>query len=228
MIGQHAYTRLSKIWGRGGCTMNQYLFDFIEEVTKVMQENKTLLSDLDRAIGDGDHGNNMVRGFDAVRSKFSKEDETTISDALKKIGMTLLGTVGGASGPLYGSAFIRASAIAKGYEELNPEMLVALLENSLNGIKERGKAIVGEKTMVDALEPAVEALKESIVSGENVLIGMEKACKAAREGVIYTKGIIAKKGRASYLGERSIGHQDPGATSMLLILQVILEVIRGK
>ncbi|MHC1748777.1 MAG: dihydroxyacetone kinase subunit DhaL [Cellulosilyticaceae bacterium] len=208
--------------------MNQYLFDFIEEVTKVMQENKTLLSDLDRAIGDGDHGNNMVRGFDAVRSKFSKEDETTISDALKKIGMTLLGTVGGASGPLYGSAFIRASAIAKGYEELNPEMLVALLENSLNGIKERGKAIVGEKTMVDALEPAVEALKESIVSGENVLIGMEKACKAASGGVIYTKGIIAKKGRASYLGERSIGHQDPGATSMLLILQVILEVIRGK
>ncbi|PKM93702.1 MAG: dihydroxyacetone kinase subunit L [Firmicutes bacterium HGW-Firmicutes-1] len=197
-------------------TMNS----FIKCIEKAIEKNTDFLTSLDGAIGDADHGINMKRGFNAVALKVTDED-TDIGITLKKVGMTLLSTVGGASGPLYGTAFIKAGIVAQGKTVLDGVLVEKMLLAAISGIKEKGKATKGEKTMVDALEPAYESIKLGIEKGHSLLMCLESACQAAQAGVEFTKTIKATKGRASYLGDRSIGHQDPGATSSLIILKAV-------
>lgn len=187
--------------------------------------NKDFLTDLDREIGDSDHGINMARGFSAVIEKLDP-NLTDIGASLKKAGMTLLSTVGGASGPLYGTAYMEAGKILAGKTELKPSDLTAALDAAISGIQKRGKAVKGEKTMLDAIIPAFEAYGAKILEGADILTALDAACTAARAGVEFTKTIIATKGRASYLGERSLGHQDPGATSATLTLEAIRDFLK--
>ena len=190
------------------------LIEIINLIAHDIQENKDFLTELDSAIGDADHGINMSKGFKAVIEKISTMADKDCGSILKTVGMTLVSTVGGASGPLYGTAFMRAGQVVGAKKQLGFDDVPILLDAALEGIKMRGKAQKDEKTIIDALEPAVEVLKSSPVD----IKLMDEAVKAAKDGVEYTKGIIAKKGRASYLGERSLGHQDPGATSCYIML----------
>lgn len=196
------------------------IYQCLQKIGNSIVANKEFLTDLDRAIGDADHGANMARGFTEVMNNVP-QDEENIGAALKKTGMTLLSKVGGASGPLYGTAYMKAAGAVQGKTELTVEDLKAMLEAAIGGIKLRGKAERGEKTMLDALEPALDALTGAIEKGEDRDTCLNQMCDAAREGVEFTKTIRATKGRASYLGDRSIGHQDPGATSSLLTLEAI-------
>ena len=154
--------------------------------------------------------------------------DLTISEGLKRIGMTLLSTVGGASGPLYGSAFLQAAMTTKEETDVSDATLGMILQASLKGIQARGKAVKGDKTIIDALEPACDAYFKEIEAGVDIVGAMEAACEAAKAGVEGTKLIVARKGRASYLGERSIGHQDPGATSTLIMLETITSVLKNR
>ncbi len=188
----------------------------VDKIVEVIKENKEYLTELDAAIGDADHGINLDRGFDAVKQKLTTLPETTdIGTILRTIGMTLVSTVGGASGPLYGTAFMRAGQVVQGKNELSEEDIVKIFEAALDGIKQRGKAEAGDKTMIDSIEPAYKALKESLENNIALPEALNRAANAAKEGMEYTKNISARKGRASYLGERSIGHLDPGATSAI-------------
>ena len=199
-------------------------YEAMAAIGQVIIENKQVLTDLDAAIGDGDHGINMARGFEAVGAKLqSLGPDKDIGTILKTVGMTLISSVGGAAGPLYGTAFLRAANLAQGKYELDKETAAMMFAAAITGIKERGKAIGGEKTMLDALEPAYNAFVAGIEAQKSLLECLELACTAARQGVEFTKTIVATKGRASYLGERSIGHQDPGATSSYLMMQTLLD-----
>lgn len=198
----------------------------LDNISKVFVQNKVLLSELDAAIGDGDHGINMEKGFLAVASKIKDDGESTIGEVLKKAGMALVSNVGGASGPLYGTAFIKAAVEVKNVNTIDLNDFLNVMNAALGGIKMRGKAELDDKTMVDAIEPAIETLKDSILLKLDPVLALEKAKDSALKGVMHTKEIIAKKGRASYLGERSIGHQDPGATSSYLILNTIYECVK--
>ena len=200
--------------------MTTKIYQCLQKISDSIVANKDFLTDLDREIGDADHGVNMARGFTEVMNAVSPDDEN-ISAVLKKTGMTLLSKVGGASGPLYGTAYMKAAGAVQGKTELTVEDLKAMLEAVIGGVKMRGKAERGEKTMLDALEPALDALTNAIEKGEDRDTCLNQMCDAAREGVEFTKTIRATKGRASYLGDRSIGHQDPGATSSLLTLEAI-------
>lgn len=204
-------------------TDSKKILTILSKINFRLQENKDFLTDLDSAIGDGDHGINMSRGFLAVMEKLPQMEDKDIATILKNVGMTLVSTVGGASGPLYGTAFMRAGAAAAGKTALQGVDFLALLDAAVEGIRQRGKAQKGEKTMLDALIPALEAFEAEHASGASPRSALERAVDAAREGVEHTKTIVATKGRASYLGERSLGHQDPGATSALLMLEALLE-----
>ncbi len=204
-------------------TDSKKILTILSKINFRLQENKDFLTGLDSAIGDGDHGINMSRGFLAVMEKLPQMEDKDIATILKNVGMTLVSTVGGASGPLYGTAFMRAGAAAAGKTALRGADFLALLDAAVEGIRQRGKAEKGEKTMLDALVPALEAFEAEHASGASPRRALERAVDAAREGVEHTKTIIATKGRASYLGERSLGHQDPGATSALLMLEALLE-----
>lgn len=193
----------------------QQLIDLIAKMAEVIQQNKDFLTELDMPIGDSDHGINLARGFQAVVAKLPAMADKDAGTILKNVGMTLVSTVGGASGPLYGTAFMKAGAKMAGKMELGMDDLIVMLHEAVEGIKMRGKSTTGEQTMLDAMVPALEALKEGG--------SLAAALAAAEEGVERTKGMIATKGRASYLGERSLGHQDPGATSFTLLLGVIAE-----
>ncbi len=206
--------------------MSTRVYDCLSKISEKIIENKDFLTDLDREIGDADHGVNMARGFQAVVEKVSPDD-TDLGAVLKKCGMTLLSTVGGASGPLYGTAYMEAGKVLAGKTELSAEDMKAVLEAAIAGIQKRGKAEKGEKTMLDALIPAYDAYSEKIAAGEDIVAGLDAACAAANEGVEFTKTISATKGRASYLGERSIGHQDPGATSATMTLETIRDFLKG-
>lgn len=186
-------------------------------------ENKEYLNELDRPIGDFDHGVNMARGFTLVLDKMDSIKDKTISEILNNVAMTLISNVGGASGPLYGTAFLKAAIVTKGKESLDGKDFVDIYEAVIEGIKMRGKSDKGCKTMLDSIIPAYEAFKASIENGGNIHEAAVLATKAAEEGIEYTKTIIATRGRASYLGERSIGHQDPGATSSTIIIKVFSE-----
>ena len=203
------------------------IYECLSKISEKITANKDFLTELDREIGDSDHGINMARGFAAVMEKLSP-DESDIGAVLKKTGMTLLSKVGGASGPLYGTAYMEAGKVMAGKVEAAPEDFNAIFDAAIAGIQKRGKAVKGEKTMLDAIIPAKETYAKKISEGANIVEALEAACKSAREGVEYTKTIIATKGRASYLGERSIGHQDPGATSSTLTLEAILDYMKSK
>ncbi|MCY6959043.1 dihydroxyacetone kinase subunit DhaL [Clostridium brassicae] len=202
------------------------IIKILKNISSVMEENKLFLSELDGAIGDGDHGLNMNKGFNAVVEKLEGSEEKNIGNLLKTAGMALVSNVGGASGPLYGTAFMKAGMKVNGKEEVDINDFVLMVEEALNGIKMRGKSDAEEKTMIDAIQPALNALKESIDKGMNSVEALENAVKAAENGVEHTKEIVATKGRASYLGERSIGHQDPGATSSYLIFKTIYDNVK--
>jgi dihydroxyacetone kinase-like protein len=204
---------------------NEDSLHWLERVADVLHENASYLTQLDSSIGDADHGANMDRGFKAVRDKFPGMASMDISTQLKTVGMTLVSTVGGASGPLYGTAFLRASAAAGGKQDLSSADIVALLEAFLGGIVARGKAQPGEKTMIDALTPALAAAKQALQENLPPKELATRASQAAEEGMKATIPLLATKGRASYLGERSRGHQDPGATSSWLILRSLAEVL---
>lgn len=188
---------------------------WIRRAQVVLAENRMELIDLDRAIGDGDHGENMDRGFKAVAAKLDA-GETEVSGVLKLVAATLMSTVGGASGPLYGTAFLRAAKAAEG--DLDSAGVAAVIAAALEGIVARGKATTGEKTMVDAWTPALAAAQAAVAAGADPAATFRAAADAAQAGAEATIPMQATKGRASYLGERSIGHQDPGATSTALIL----------
>lgn len=206
--------------------MPSRVYQCLSKIGESIIANKDFLTELDREIGDSDHGINMARGFHAVLEKIDPETQD-IGAALKKAGMTLLSTVGGASGPLYGTAYMEAGKVLAGKSELLPEDLKAVFEAAIAGIQKRGKAVKGEKTMLDAIIPASETYSAKISEGSDIVSALDAACNSAREGVEYTKTIIATKGRASYLGERSIGHQDPGATSAALTLEAIRDFLKG-
>lgn len=200
------------------------VLDFIQVYSGKMAEHRQELTDFDQAIGDGDHGINMSRGFKAVMEKLPTVEDKGIDDILKTVGMTLVSTVGGASGPLYGTAFMKAGMSTKGKEELTDDDIIQAFDEAVGGIQFRGKAVRGEKTILDSMIPAIDAIKASIGNGKTMTEALVDGEKAAWDGVEYTKTIIATKGRASYLGERSIGHQDPGATSMAYAFQAAKEV----
>ena len=195
----------------------------LRRISMIIETNKLYLSELDAAIGDGDHGLNMSKGFKAVIKKTEELPDDDLGNILKSSGMALVSNVGGASGPLYGTAFMKAGMILLNKSTMNINDFIEMLQAALDGIKMRGKATEGEKTMIDALSPAIEAGKKAIDEEKNAREILILIRDAAKEGMEYTKNIIATKGRASYLGERSLGHQDAGATSMYLILNTITE-----
>ena len=191
----------------------------IKDIAAVIEENWHFLTDLDAAIGDADHGANLHRGFNAVLQKLPEDKD--IGTILKTVGMTLVSTVGGASGPLYGTAFMKAGAFLNGKTEMDMNDFIGMMDVAIEGIMKRGKAVKGEKTMLDAMIPALDAMKASYEADGDAKKALDAGVAAAEEGIEYTKTIIATKGRASYLGERSIGHQDPGATSFTLMLKAV-------
>jgi dihydroxyacetone kinase-like protein len=192
---------------------------WIKSVASVIEENNSYLTQLDSAIGDADHGANMVRGFKAVIGKIPEISDKDIGTIFKTIGMTLISTVGGAGGPLYGTFFLQAGMKTAGKMELTLADWEVTLEAALNGVIMRGKAELGDKTMVDALTPAVQALKQALQDQLPINTALAFSAQAAQKGMEGTIPLVARKGRASYLGERSAGHQDPGATSSFLILK---------
>lgn len=196
----------------------------VEGMAKKTEAEKEYLTELDNEIGDGDHGINLARGFEAVEKKLPSLAGGDIGALLKGVGMQLVSTVGGASGPLYGTAFMKAGMACKGLTEIDGPAFVKAMEAAVDGIKMRGKATEGEKTMLDALCPALKVMQDDVTAGKSLKEALQDAAQAAEKGVEYTKTIIATKGRASYLGERSLGHQDPGATSSLYLLQVLAEM----
>ncbi len=201
----------------------EQILEWLRNFATEIEQNKDYLTELDAAIGDADHGINMDRGFQKAITQLPTVADKSISDILKAVSMSLISSIGGASGPLYGTWFLRASTAVLGKEELNQEDMLKLLQAGLDGVIGRGKAQLGDKTMVDALSPAVEAFREAVADGNNMQAAMEQAVAAAEQGMKDTIPIIAKKGRASYLGERSAGHQDPGATSAYLMLKSLLD-----
>lgn len=191
--------------------------EWLMKFTKEINENKSYLSDLDTPIGDGDHGNNMGRGVSAFEDAFKKEEPTTISDTFKVLSMAMISKVGGASGPLYGSAFMNMMKATKDVDVINSqEQLGKIIEEGTNGIQARGKAEAEDKTMLDVWLPVTEALKNNQLTADVI--------ENAKE---HTKNLVEKKGRASYLGERAIGHIDPGAASSAILFQTLLDVIHG-
>jgi dihydroxyacetone kinase-like protein len=201
------------------------IFTWIERFAAHIAEQKDYLTQLDAAIGDADHGANMHRGLQAVLAKKAELQNSDIGAMLKGVAMTLISTVGGASGALYGTFFLQASTLAGGRTELSPSEFGSVLEKGLAGIVLRGKAALGDKTMIDALQPAIKAYKLSINSDETLEQALSKAVIAAEEGLKSTVPMVARKGRASYLGERSAGHPDPGATSTLILFRSAAETL---
>lgn len=194
---------------------------WIQSVASLLHDNRDFLTQLDSPIGDADHGINMDRGFRAVLEKLPAVASTDIGTILKTVGTTLVSTVGGASGPLYGTAFLRMGMATAGKNELYESDLVAMWEAALEGVRARGKAQPGEKTMVDALTPALAAMKAVEAQHLDLCAMLRSAADAAEQGMKATIPMLATKGRASYLGERSVGHQDPGATSSWLMLKAL-------
>ncbi len=199
------------------------MIKWLERFAALLAENKDHLTQLDSAIGDADHGANMDRGFKAVLGKKTEFHGKDIATVFKTVAMTLISTVGGASGPLYGTFFLQAGLLAAGKSSISAEEFGALLEKGLNGVIQRGKANPGDKTMIDAMQPAIEAYQKAVQGGESLDGALKKAAESSRKGMKATIPLVAKKGRASYLGERSAGHQDPGSTSTALLFQAAAE-----
>jgi phosphoenolpyruvate---glycerone phosphotransferase subunit DhaL len=199
---------------------------WVRAVAAAMDEHKDRLTQLDSAIGDADHGVNMQRGFTAVLAALDSYEAAGVGDVLVKTGTTLISNVGGAAGPLYGT-FFRAAGKQLTGPTADAEQLAAAFDAGLAGVQKLGAAVPGDKTMVDALVPALAAFGEAARAGEGEAAAAEKAAKAAETGMQDTIPLQARKGRASYLGARSVGHQDPGATSTALVLRALAEVLQS-
>jgi dihydroxyacetone kinase-like protein len=204
-------------------TLDRWVRGFAEVVT----ENKDYLTQLDSAIGDADHGANMARGMAAAVAALDGKPPATAAALLKQVGMTLVSTVGGASGPLYGTFFLRMATAAGEVDALDAPTFAKALRAGLEGVVARGKAEPGDKTMFDALAPAVDALDAALAAGTPLAEALRATAAAAAEGRDATIPMLARKGRASYLGERSVGHQDPGATSTTLLLEAAAAAVGG-
>lgn len=208
------------------CTIeNAILIDWILRYAKKISENKDLLTTLDAAIGDADHGLNMDRGFEEVRQRLENHVSDDFGQLFKTVGMTLLSKVGGASGPLYGTLFLRMGMASANKTIMEPREFAAALVSGVDGVRQRGSARPGDKTMVDALLPAVIALQQALDNYATLCEALQASAAAAEAGMKATIPMQASKGRASYLGPRSVGHQDPGATSSYLLILSAAEVI---
>jgi dihydroxyacetone kinase-like protein len=202
------------------------VLEYLHRSAQVLKENKEYLTDLDSAIGDADHGINMDRGFQSILKKVPSVEDKDAGTILKTAGMALVSSVGGAGGPLYGTAFMQAGMAVAGKHELVAGDILAAIEAALQGVMMRGKGKPGEKTMIDAIDPAIQAMREALENGAGTEEALEKATAAAEQGMKDTIPMLAMKGRASYLGERSIGHQDPGATSSYLLIRTMYQMAR--
>jgi phosphoenolpyruvate---glycerone phosphotransferase subunit DhaL len=196
---------------------------WIHGFADVVAEQRDELTKLDSAIGDGDHGTNMNRGMKVAVERLDALEGDDIGAAFKAVGMALVSKVGGAAGPLYGTLFLQMGNATGGKSELDVAGLADALQAGLKGVQARGKAELEDKTMVDALTPAVQALEDAAQDGADLSAALEQSAAAAREGMEKTVPLVARKGRASYLGERSAGHQDPGATSSYLLVQAAVD-----
>lgn len=197
------------------------VIEALRAMSRRMEAEKDFLTQLDNEIADGDHGINMARGFAAVEKKLPELTGKDIGTILKTVGMTLVSAVGGSAGPLYGTAFLKSGMAMTGKTEISLDDFLACLKVAIEGVQQRGRAVRGEKTMLDAMIPALEAMAAARASGGDAKTVLAAGIAAAREGVEFTKTIAATKGRASYIGERSIGHQDPGATSFAFLLEAV-------
>jgi dihydroxyacetone kinase-like protein len=191
---------------------------WIREYARVIGENAQFLTDLDAAIGDADHGINMERGMTAVIASLDETSPTDMSALCKQVGMTLVKSVGGASGPLYGTFFLRMAGALGADDTVDPADFAKALRAGVEGVVQRGRAEAGDKTMFDALAPALDALDSALASGSGLAAGLADATIAAEKGRDATESMVARKGRASYLGQRSVGHIDPGATSAAMLI----------
>jgi phosphoenolpyruvate---glycerone phosphotransferase subunit DhaL len=197
---------------------------WVKAYASTIAENKEHLTRLDSAIGDADHGINMHRGMSAALAKLDGLENGDVGTLLKTVGMALISSVGGAGGPLYGTLFLQMGTATAGKSELEPDDWRAALEAALAGVQMRGKAEPGDKTMVDALIPGKDGLAEALSEGADFADALRRSAAAAEEGMRATVPLVARKGRASYLGERSAGHQDPGATSSYLLLKTAADM----
>lgn len=202
-----------------------HIVRWLEASAHVMAANQAHLTQLDSEIGDADHGINMNRGFGSVLNQLPALTDKDIGTIMKQAGMALISSVGGASGPLYGTFFMRMGAVVDAKEELSSQDLHDMLQSGIAGIVQRGRARGGDKTMIDAWDPALEALKRAIDEHRDTISAPRLAVAAAQKGMQDTIPLQAKKGRASYLGVRSVGHQDPGATSSYLLLKTLLDTV---
>lgn len=201
------------------------LIAWLSRFRELVTENQSYLTELDSAIGDADHGANMVRGMNAVVEKVGAAPATAADELLKSVGMTLVTSVGGAAGPLYGTLFLRMGVSAGPVTELDGAAFGAALRAGLDGVVARGKAEAGDKTMFDTIDPALDAWDAAVADGADITAAASAALDAAEKGRIATEPLVARKGRASYLGERSAGHLDPGATSSALLFQALADTV---
>ncbi len=205
---------------------HKHIIKWFELASIVLNENKEYLTKLDSEIGDADHGFNMERGFNKVHNKIEEFSlNTDLGAIFKNMGMTLISSIGGASGPLYGTLFLQIGMATVSKTELTLKEFVDAVEKGVDGVKQRGRATVGDKTMIDVLDPVVELLKAAVAQNKTFEKAFAEMVETAEKGMKSTIPLIAKKGRASYLGERSAGHQDAGATSSYLILKCLKEAI---
>lgn len=202
---------------------NKKVLEILDKIEETISMQKDYLTELDQPIGDSDHGINLDRGFKAVHEKMAGMADKDIGTILKTAGMALVSTVGGASGPLYGSAYMKAGLALNGKMEMDMADFLKAINAAVEAVMQRGKASVEEATMLDAMVPAVDAMSDAFDSGKDTRAVLEAGCQAAWAGAEHTKDLVATKGRASYVGERGIGHQDPGATSFSYMLQAICE-----
>lgn len=201
------------------------VMEIILAIAEKIEEHKDYLTELDQPIGDSDHGINLARGFEAVKQKTAAMDGKDIGTILKTVGMTLVSTVGGASGPLYGSAFMKAGMAMAGKTEMGTEDFLTMLDAAVEAVKQRGKAAEEEATMLDAMCPSLRAMQAACAEGKSASEMLAEGVKASWAGAEHTKDLVATKGRASYVGERGLGHQDPGATSYSYMLETISDAI---
>ena len=199
---------------------------WLDVLQEIYAENRQWLTELDSAIGDADHGINMDRGFTAVRAELAAHPPSDIRSVFQSVAAVLIRRVGGAAGPLYGTFFLRAAVACGGKSEIEAANAVALFQAGIEGVAQRGKAAAGDKTMLDALLPALDAMRKGLDDGCGLAEILDAGAAAAQAGMAATIPMQARKGRASYLGARSIGHQDPGATSSYLLLQAAADTWR--
>ncbi|MGA9625357.1 MAG: dihydroxyacetone kinase subunit DhaL [Bryobacteraceae bacterium] len=205
----------------------QEVLKWLEVLQQVYAENRQWLTELDSAIGDADHGINMDRGFTAVRAELAAHPPSDIRSVFQSVATVLISHVGGAAGPLYGTFFLRAAVACAGKTEIEAADMVALFHAGIEGVAQRGKAVAGDKTMLDALLPALDAMRKRLEDGCGLAEILDTGAAAAQAGMLATVPMQARKGRASYLGARSIGHQDPGATSSYLLLKAAADTWRS-